>query len=74
MTVTRELTSRILRLGQVGYLEQVLQTYEMWNCKPVATPTDFSLFAAATDYQYTSEFCLQYQSEVGSLMYAMLGT
>ncbi len=74
MTVTRERTSRILRLGQVGYLEQVLQTHGMWNCKPVATHMDLSLIAAATDYQFTSEFCLQYQSAVGSLMYPMLGT
>ncbi len=74
MTITRERTSRILRLGQFGYLEQVLQTHGMWNCKPVATPMDLSLVAAATDYQCTSEFRLQYQSAVGSLMYAMLNT
>ena len=29
MTITRERTSRILRLGQVGYLQQVLQTHKM---------------------------------------------
>ncbi len=46
----------------------------MWDCKPVATPMDSALVAAATDYQCTSEFRLQYQSAVGSLMYAMLGT
>ena len=74
LTVIQERTSRILRLGQVSYLEQVLQTNGMWNCKPVATPMDLSLVAAATDYQCTSKFRLQYQSTVGSLMYAMLGT
>ena len=74
MTVTQERTSRILRLGLIGYLDQVLQTHGMWNCKPVAAPMDSALVAAATDYQCTSEFRLQYQSAVGSLMYAMLGT
>lgn len=28
----------------------------MWDCKPVATPMDSALVAAATDYQCTSEF------------------
>ena len=74
MTVTRERTSRIFRLGSVGYLEQVLQTHRMWNCKPLATPIDLSFVAASTDYQCASEFCLQYQSAVGSFIYAMLGT
>ena len=74
MTVTRDRTNHILRLGQVGYLEQVLRTHGMWDSKPVATPMDSSLVAAATDHQCANEFRLQYQSAVGSLMYAMLGT
>lgn len=74
MTVTRERISCVLRLGQVGYLEQVLRTHGIWDCKPVATSMDSALVAPATDYQCTSEFRLQYQSAVGSLMYAMLGT
>ena len=67
MTVTRERINRILRLGQVDYLEQVLRTYDIWDCKPVATPMDSALVAAATDYQCKSEFRLQCQSAVGSL-------
>ena len=74
MTVTRDRTNHILRLGQVGYLEQVLRTHGMWDSKPVATPMDSSLVAATTDHQCANEFRLQYQSTVGSLMYAMLGS
>ncbi len=74
MIVTQENTSRILRFGQVGYLEQVFQTYGMWNCKPIATHINLSLVADATDYKCTSKFRLQYQSAVDSLMYAMRGT
>ena len=74
MTVARNCINRILSLGQVGYLEQVLRTHGMWDSKLVATPMDSRLVAAATDYQCTNEFRLQYQSAVGSLMYAMLGT
>ncbi len=74
MTVTRDCTKRILRLGQLGYLEQVLRTHGMLDSKPVATPMDTSLIAATTDHPCTNKFRLQYQSAVGSLMYAMLGT
>ena len=69
MTVTRERTGCILNLGQVSYLEQILQTM---GCKPVATPIDLSFVAAATHFQCKSGFCLKYQLEVGSLMYVML--
>ncbi len=74
MTVTRDRTNRTFRLGQVGYLEQVLWTYGMWGSKLLATLMNFFLVASATDYQYANEFRLQYQSAVGWLMYAMLGT
>ena len=74
MTVTRDRTNRILCLGQLGYLEQVLRTHEMLDSKPVASPIDTSLLAATTDHHCTNEFRLQYQSAVGSLMYAMVRT
>ncbi len=74
MTVTRDCTNRILRLGQLGYLEQVLGTNRMLDSKPIATLIDTSLVAATIDHHCTNEFRLQYQSAVGPLMYAMLGT
>lgn len=74
MTITRDRTNRILRLRQLGYLKQALKTHGMLDLIPVTTPMDTSLVAATTDYLCTNEFRLQYQSAVGSLMYAMLGT
>ncbi len=74
MNVTQDCTNRILRLGQLGYLEQVLRTYAMLESKPVATLMDTSLVAATTDHYCTNKFRLQYQSAVESLMYSMLGT
>lgn len=46
----------------------------MWDCKAVAVPIDSVLTASSQDYQATDSFRTQYQSAVGSLMYAMLGT
>ena len=46
----------------------------MWECKPVATPMDGHLVASAPGYIAPDPFRLQYQSAIGSLMYAMLGT
>lgn len=76
MTVTRDRQHRIIRLGQRAYLEKVLRDHEMWNCKFVATPMDSHtrLTKAADNYKAPNDFRLQYQSAVGSLMYAMLGT
>ncbi len=58
MTVIRDHTNRILRLGKLGYFEQVLRTYGMLDSKPVATPMDTSLVAATTDRHCTNKFRL----------------
>lgn len=46
----------------------------MWECKPVAMPMDTHLSVAEIGYEAKSAFRIQYQSVVGSLLYAMLGT
>lgn len=46
----------------------------MWGCKAVSVPMDSTLTATSQDYQATDSFRTQYQSAVGSLMYAMLET
>lgn len=76
MTVTRDRQHRIIRLGQKAYLEKVLRDHEMWDCKFVATPMDAHthLTKAPDNYKAPEDFRLRYQSAVGSLTYAMLGT
>ena len=75
MTVKRDRANRILRLGQTAYTEKVLRDFGMWESHPVGTPMDATkLHAADEDYIATDEFRKQYQSAIGSLMYAMLGT
>lgn len=76
MTVTRDRINRTIRLGQAGYVERVLRDNGMWDAKPVATPmeTTIKLEPAEDGYEATPKDKLRYQSAVGSLMYAMLGT
>ena len=46
----------------------------MWETNPVATPIEGHLESAPDGHQATEDSRLRYQSAVGSLMYAMLGT
>ena len=74
MAVTRDRGNKILRLGQQAYLEKILKDHGMWECKAVAVPMDGNLTSSLQNYQATDVFRTQYQSAVGSLMYAMLST
>ena len=75
MTITRDRPNRILRLGQAGYIEKFLREHQMWESAPSPTPIGNEKYQAADeDYQATDVSRTKYQSAVGSLMYAMLGT
>jgi hypothetical protein len=76
MEVTRDRPRRTLRLSQAAYIQKVLQEHGFGACKPVTTPMETSsrLVPADQDYQADKAFRRKYQSIVGSLMYAMLGT
>jgi hypothetical protein len=68
---------RTLRLSQAAYLRKVLQDFgiEYYNDK-IKTPIETSsrLMPAEPGYEADPKFRKQYQSAVGSLIYAMLGT
>ena len=36
----RDRKARTAKLVESGYVERVLKTFVMWNCKPVSTPLD----------------------------------
>ena len=75
--VTRDRKHRILELDQSKYIRDVLIRFQMIDVTPAFTP-----LAAGTQLIKSSHpvedndqaFITQYQSLVGSLMYAMLGT
>lgn len=75
MTVTRDRANRILRLGQTGYVQKFITEHGMWESKGTPTPMGTEKYQAAEeDFQATEASRTAYQSAVGSLMYAMLGT
>jgi hypothetical protein len=76
MEVIRDRPRCTLRLSQTAYLRKVLQDFGMEHCNKVTTPMETSsrLMPAEPGYEADSKFRKQYQSAVGSLMYAMLGT
>ena len=75
MSVTRDRPNCTLRLGQRGYMEKVLQDFSMWESNPVDTPmAGNDLVKAPEGYQAPEDLRATFQSAVGSLMYAMLGT
>ena len=75
MTVTRDRANRILRLGQAGYVQKFITEHGMWESKGTPTPMGTEKYQAAEeDFQATEASRTAYQSAVGSLMYAMLGT
>lgn len=75
MTVTRDRANRIIRLGQAGYVEKFLTEHGMWESKGTPTPMGTERYQASEeDFQASEASRTEYQSAVGSLMYAMLGT
>ena len=75
ITVTRDRANRILRLGQAGYVQKFITEYGMWESKGTPTLMGTEKYQAAEeDFQATEASRTAYQSAIGSLMYAMLGT
>jgi len=77
--IERDRDRRKIHLNQQQYIENVLQRYNMTDCKPVSTPMEASVKltksdAAVTNKQKQEMSAVPYQSAVGSLMYAMTCT
>jgi transposase InsO family protein len=77
--IDRNRAARILSISQREYVHKVLQRFGMMDCKPVTTPlaTNVHLTKADSPLPHMAPdtaFIRQYQSAVGALMYAMMGT
>jgi hypothetical protein len=77
--VTRDRQKRTIRISQAKYIENVLKRFNMFDCKPIGTPLDanakLSKNMSPTSVEEEEEMKnVPYQSAIGSLMYAMLGT
>lgn len=75
MSITRERNNRILRIGQKSYLEQAIRGAGLWDSYHQTTPMGTERLEPAKEgYLADKAFTKEYQSYVGTLMYAMLGT
>lgn len=74
LRVTRDRAKRLLDVDQEEYIQAVLDRFHMSHCKPAATPLPAGAVLANADSTVTDAFRRQYQSIIGSILYAMLGT
>ena len=77
LQVIRNRKQGTIRLTQLKYVEGILKRFDMANCKPVTTPFEgkISKDMSPKNQEDLDEMKnVPYQSAVGSLMYAMLGT
>jgi hypothetical protein len=68
-----------ITLSQRRYISDMLERFEMADCKPVATPLDHNVqltveMCPATEDEQAAMASVPYRSAVGSLMYAMCMT
>jgi hypothetical protein len=77
--IERDRANRVIYLNQQQYIENVLERFNMSDCKPVATPMEANVKltksqSSSTDKERQEMAAVPYQSAVGSLMYAMTCT
>lgn len=72
MTIIRNRSARTLSLSQQGYVESLLKSYDMSNCKPVSTPMEPGTHLTPATDEELAEFAASghnYRRAVGSLNY-----
>lgn len=77
--IDRDRSTRTLTISQREYVHKVLERFGMTDCKPVGTPLESSIKLTKADCPSPNAptdaaFIRLYQSAVGAIMYAMLGT
>jgi len=74
--IQRNRSERTLHLSQSKYVQKILHLHKMEICNPAQTPADphVRLERSSPSFEATLYEQKRYQSAVGSLMYAMLGS
>ena len=74
MSIKRDREAKVLTISQKSYLENILKKFQMFDCKPVATPLEPGRrFKKLSDGEETVNK-RQYQAAIGSLIYASVAT
>jgi len=76
LEIQRNRSERTLHVWQSKYIQRILHIHKMDLCNPAVTPADphVRLEKCGTGFEATPYERRRYQSAVGSLMYAMLGS
>lgn len=77
--IERDRKQKTLKINQRSYITSIIDRFDMAAANPCATPMDAGcklskLQSPQTDQEKTKTSNIPYQSAVGALMYAMLGT
>ena len=74
LRIRRDRPSRILDIDQEEFVEAVLEHHQMASCKPARTPLPAGAQLVAAQAEAPAKLRLRFQSLMGSLLYACLGT
>jgi hypothetical protein len=74
MTVTRDRSKRSIAIDQIGYINRVLDRFEMTDCRKCSTPVDIGYKSHAIQAEEQPFDARTYQKAIGSILYAALGT
>ncbi|TFY52466.1 hypothetical protein EVJ58_g10003 [Rhodofomes roseus] len=72
--ICRERLARRIFVDQEDYIQSVLERFQMSNCKSARTPLPAGAVLQKNTDTASEIFRTRYQSIIGSIMYAMLGT
>jgi len=74
MTVTRDRSKRSIAIDQIGYINRVLDRFEMTDCRKGSTPMEIGYKPQAIQAEEQPFDARTYQKAIGSILYAALGT
>lgn len=77
--ITRDRRNGTVSLDQTGYINTILQKFDMETCNPVATPMDVSIklikeMSPKTEAEIEEMASIPYQEAVGSILYLAQGS
>ena len=64
----------VLQISQEQYIDKIMRKYKLQDCKTVSTPMDLNVKLVKDDGYSKPVDVVQYQSMVGSLIYAAIAT
>jgi len=73
MTVTRDRIKRSIAIDQIGYINRVLDRFEMTDCRKRSTPMEIGYKPHAIQAEEQPFDSKTFQKAIGSILYAVLG-